>query len=504
MAEELMNFDLPHNKSSIIKVIGVGGGGGNAVNHMFRQGITDVDFVICNTDAQALRSSEIPIKIQLGETLTQGRGAGNKPEQGRQAAIESLDKITDILSHNTKMVFITAGMGGGTGTGAAPVIAEEARDLGILTVGIVTLPFRFEGKRRMNQAIEGLNKMREQVDALLVINNEKLREMYGDLPLSTAFAQADNVLTVAAKGIAEIITVHGSVNVDFADVHTVMSNSGVALMGSAMASGENRATLAIEEALSSPLLNNNDIKGAKNILLNIASGPDDEVRMDEIGQITDYVQESAGMTADIIWGNTLDTSLGDKICITIIATGFGTESIPELVAHEAEQKISVPLHEIKRDEDEKPPIDEKIYEKLEGEDIPFEIYDKEEPKKEEELFDFTDNEPIEKVERFELFGEDKSDTKKTAAKQLDLGIVSGDAEESIKVNKMQKPKVSYKNESDIEELENEPAFKRKKVRLEDMEESDTEEKEISRFTLTDEEGVTRISNENSFLFDNVD
>jgi cell division protein FtsZ len=499
MAEELMNFDLPHNKSSIIKVIGVGGGGGNAVNHMFRQGITDVDFLICNTDAQALKSSEIPIKIQLGETLTQGRGAGNKPEQGRHAAIESLDKISEILSHNTKMVFITAGMGGGTGTGAAPVIAEEAKDLGILTVGIVTLPFRFEGKRRMQQAIEGLNKMREHVDSLLVINNEKLREMHGDLPLSHAFGKADNVLTVAAKGIAEIITVHGSVNVDFADVQTVMSNSGVALMGSAMAAGENRAMLAIEDALMSPLLNNNDIKGAKNILLNIASGPDDEVRMDEIGQITDYVQEAAGMTADIIWGNTLDTALGDKICITIIATGFGNESIPELAAHQADQKISVPLMDVASSEVEQKVKAANFVRDEEG-DIPFEVIDKD-VDDEKELFDFNSDA---EVERFELFSEDKSITPNKSSEKLDLGITSANDARYVKVDKVQKPQVSYNNDSDIEELENEPAFKRKKVTLDQIEEVDAQESEVSRYTLTDEEGTTRISEENSFLFDNVD
>jgi len=504
MAEGLMNFDLPHNKSSIIKVIGVGGGGGNAVNHMFRQGITDVDFLICNTDAQALKNSEIPIKIQLGETLTQGRGAGNKPEQGRQAAIESLDKISEVLSHNTKMLFITAGMGGGTGTGAAPVIAAEAKDLGILTVGIITLPFRFEGKRRMTQAIEGLNKMREHVDTLLVINNEKLREMHGDLPLSQAFGKADNVLAVAAKGIAEIITVHGSVNVDFADVQTVMANSGVALMGSAMMSGENRAVLAIEEALMSPLLNNNDIKGAKNILLNIASGPDDEVRMDEIGQITDYVQEAAGRNADIIWGNTLDNSLGDKICITIIATGFGINSIPELMAYEAEQKISVPLSVISRVEDEEDVVLEQINTpEPDFGDIRFEVFDKK-AEQEKVLFDFGDDEKDTEVERFDLFSEDKKESAPPKPMQLDFGITSPSFAEGVTVNKAQKPKVSYKNENDIEELENEPAFKRKKVNLEENEEVNPKEKEVSRYTLTDEEGVTRLSTENSFLFDNVD
>ena len=504
MAEELMNFDLPRDRSSIIKVIGVGGGGGNAVNHMFRQGITDVDFLICNTDAQALVNSPIPIKIQLGETLTQGRGAGNKPEQGRHAAIESLDKITDVLSHNTKMVFITAGMGGGTGTGAAPVIAEEAKDLGILTVGIVTLPFRFEGKRRMQQAIEGLTKMREHVDALLVINNEKLREMHGDLPLSQAFGKADNVLAVAAKGIAEIITVHGSVNVDFADVQTVMSNSGVALMGSALATGENRAINAIEEALSSPLLNNNDIRGAKNILLNIASGPDDEVRMDEIGMITDYVQESAGMNADIIWGNTLDPKLGANICITIIATGFGTDSIPEFIAHQEEQKIFVPLVEVKS------PVKEHTRSKLmnpqpmHDDEIPFEVIDK--GSFTENTLPFLSDEDAnqeEEIERFELFTEEKP-TPKPVPRQLDLGIATPGDSKGVKLEKASKPQVSYSNENDLEELENEPAYKRKKVLLDELNESNVEAKDVSRFTLTDEEGVTRIRKENSFLFDNVD
>jgi cell division protein FtsZ len=470
---------------------------------MFRQGITDVDFLMCNTDAQALITSEIPIKIQLGETLTQGRGAGNKPEQGKHAAIESLDQISEVLSHNTKMVFITAGMGGGTGTGAAPVIAEEAKDLGILTVGIVTLPFRFEGKRRMNQAIEGLNKMREHVDSLLVINNEKLREMHGDLPLSQAFGKADNVLAVAAKGIAEIITVHGSVNVDFADVQTVMANSGVALMGSAIAKGENRAMTAIEDALTSPLLNNNDIRGAKNILLNIASGPDDEVRMDEIGEITDYVQEAAGMTADIIWGNTLDNNLGDKICITIIATGFGNESIPELASHHAEKKVSVPLIDsVKTKNKTKAEISEQQT-MTDPEEVVFEVLDKNVDDN-AELFNFnTEGKDVE-VEKFDLFSEEKMESEEPTQKPMDLDTKTANANEGIKVNRAQKPKISYHNESDIEELENEPAFKRKNVDLDEIEEVSPEENEVSRYSLTDEEGTTRISDENSFLFDNVD
>lgn len=330
MAEDLIDFSLPVNESSIIKVIGVGGGGGNAVNYMFKQGIKDVDFVICNTDAQALENSEIPVKIQLGESLTEGRGAGNKPERGAQSAIENLDDVNEVLQNNTKMVFITAGMGGGTGTGAAPVIAKAAKEQGILTVGIVTIPFRFEGRQRLNQAIEGINKLKESVDSLLVINNEKLSEIYGDLKLSTAFAKADDVLATAAKGIAEIITLHGYINVDFEDVKTVMTDSGVAVMGSASAEGEDRAVNAIREALTSPLLNSNDVRGARNILLNITSG-EEEVTMDEVGEITDYVQEAVGDSASIIWGTGQDLSLGKRVSVTIIATGFENGSIAEKV-----------------------------------------------------------------------------------------------------------------------------------------------------------------------------
>jgi cell division protein FtsZ len=347
MSEELMPFDLPRNQSSIIKVLGVGGGGSNAVNHMFRQGIKDVDFVVCNTDAQALANSPVPIKVQLGSSLTEGRGAGNKPEVGREAAIENLHDVIKILAHNTKMIFITAGMGGGTGTGAAPVIAKAAKELGVLTIGIVTIPFRFEGQRRIDQAVEGINQLAGYVDSLLVINNEKLREIWGDLKVSEAFAKADNVLTIAAKGIAEIITVHGHLNVDFADVQTVMTDSGVALMGSAMAAGPERAITAIREALSSPLLNNNGIKGAQNILLNITSGKE-EVTMDEISQINEFVQEAAGYTADLIWGNTHDESLGDKVSVTVIATGFETDIIPEIyLGKKNKPKVVVDLEDKK-------------------------------------------------------------------------------------------------------------------------------------------------------------
>lgn len=350
-----MEFDLPKmgaaaesNANSIIKVIGVGGGGSNAVNHMFLQGIVGVDFIVCNTDRQALDISPVPHKIQLGPTLTEGRGAGMIPEMGMNAAIENIEEIREILSKNTKMVFVTAGMGGGTGTGAAPVIAQVAKDLGILTVGIVTVPFNFEGRKRRQQAEEGLDKMRQNVDTLLIINNERLREFGKNMSLSSAFSHADNVLTVAAKGIAEVISVTGTINVDFNDVNTVLRNSGQAIMGSAVAAGEDRALVAVKEALTSPLLNDNDINGASYVLLNITYG-DQEVMMDEITEITDYIQDAAGATADVIWGHGYDATLGDKISITLIATGFssspitGFERAPErkIVALEDEHRKEI-------------------------------------------------------------------------------------------------------------------------------------------------------------------
>ena len=342
MAEDLITFDLPKNKSSIIKVIGVGGGGSNAVNHMLTKGIKDVDFVVCNTDAQALLNSPVPVKIQLGETLTEGLGAGNQPEIGREAAIESNEDVMEVLRSNTKMIFITAGMGGGTGTGAAPIIAKAAKELGILTVAIVTIPFRNEGKKRFKQAIAGIVEIQKYVDSLLIINNEKLREIYGNFAVSEAFAKADDVLASAAKGIAEIITVHGYINVDFADVKTVMKESGVAIMGTGMAEGEDRAIKAVDEALSSPLLNDNDISGAKNILINVTSY-DDELTMDEIGEITDYIQDTAGFEADLIWGNGKDEELGSSIKVTVIATGFEVNNIPEILVNRPknEEKVSL-------------------------------------------------------------------------------------------------------------------------------------------------------------------
>jgi cell division protein FtsZ len=342
-----MEFDLPKNISSIIKVIGVGGGGSNAVNHMYNLGIKGVDFIVCNTDKQALDISAVPYKIQLGASLTEGNGAGAIPEIGKNAAIENIDEIRSVLGENTKMVFVTAGMGGGTGTGAAPVIAGVARELGILTVGIVTVPFGFEGRKRRQQAELGLEEMRQAVDTLLVINNEKLREMTGNLTINNAFSKADDVLTVAAKGIAELISVTGSVNVDFNDVYTVMKDSGVAIMGSAAVEGEDRAIRCVTEALDSPLLNDNNIAGAKFVLLNITYG-EKEVLMDEITEITDFIQDEAGSSADVIWGHGYDPTLGEKLSVTLIATGFNSSPITGF--EKAPEKIVRPLHEEPKNE----------------------------------------------------------------------------------------------------------------------------------------------------------
>ncbi|MCX7862313.1 MAG: cell division protein FtsZ [Bacteroidales bacterium] len=327
-----LDFAMEVKMPSIIKVIGVGGGGCNAVNYMYQLGIKDVDFVVCNTDIQALSKSPVPIKIQLGQTLTEGLGAGSSPEKGKQAAIESLEQIKEVLANNTKMIFITAGMGGGTGTGAAPIIAKTAKEMGILTVAIVTLPFEFEGKKRLTQAIDGIREIKNHVDSLLIINNQRLREIYGDLQYSVGFSKADDVLATAAKGIAEIITLPGHINVDFADVKTVMTNSGVAIMGTGIADGEARALIAIKQALNSPLLNNNDIRGARNILLNITCG-DPEITIDEISQITEFLQDSTNNNAEIIFGVGKQPQMGDKISVTIIATGFGTDAIiPEPIS----------------------------------------------------------------------------------------------------------------------------------------------------------------------------
>ncbi len=332
------NFDLPKNRSNVIKVIGIGGGGGNAINYMFQQGIMGVDFVICNTDSQALEKSAVPIKIQLGASLTEGLGAGANPDVGRQAAQESLEDVKTLLSTQTKMIFITAGMGGGTGTGAAPIIAKMAREMDILTVGIVTMPFQFEGKIRLEQAQKGLEELKASVDSLIVINNNKLREVYGNLGFKAGFAKADEVLATAARGIAEVITHHYTQNIDLKDAKTVLSNSGSAIMGSAIAEGANRAQESIVKALDSPLLNDNKITGCKNVLLLIVSG-EEEITIDEIGEINDFIQTEAGNNTNIIMGVGEDPALGSSISVTIIATGFNSEQQHQIVNTEAKKII---------------------------------------------------------------------------------------------------------------------------------------------------------------------
>ena len=335
---ESIAFDLPKNQSNVIKVVGVGGGGSNAINHMFQQGIKGVDFYICNTDAQALQNSGVPNKIQLGVNLTEGLGAGANPDIGEQSALESFDDITQMLDSNTKMVFITAGMGGGTGTGAAPIIAKMAKEADILTVGIVTMPFQFEGKMRIEQSQKGIEKLREVVDSLIVINNNKLREVYGNLGFKAGFSKADEVLATAARGIAEVITHHYTQNIDLRDAKTVLSNSGTAIMGSALASGQNRAQDAIRKALDSPLLNDNKITGAKNVLLLIVSGSH-EITIDEIGEINDHIQNEAGYGANIIMGVGEDESLEESIAVTIIATGFNVEQQDEISNTETKKVV---------------------------------------------------------------------------------------------------------------------------------------------------------------------
>lgn len=497
MAEDILNFNLAYEKGSIITVLGVGGGGCNAVNHMFRQGIRDVDFLVCNTDFQALNDSPVPNKIQLGPTLTEGLGAGNKPEIGKQAAIENIEDVKKYLAGKTKMVFITAGLGGGTGTGATPVIAMASRELGILTVGIVTIPFHFEGDKKIEHAIYGIEQLQSQVDSLLIINNEKLREMYGNLPLSTAFTRADKILTIAAKGIAEIITLQGYINVDFSDVETVMKNSGVALLGSGCAGGKNRAVKAITEALNSPLLNNSNIEGAKNILLNLCSG-DDEVRMDEVGQITDYVQKNVGSDTNLIWGTGTDTGLESQISVTIVATGFNTSSIPEIFGiREVKKKLSVLLDE-KSDQisDEKGIKDQTEEEKiLLQKEIDFEVENKtsiEETDKKNREQESTISESIpeeEKIVEGEKF--ESGSVKKDRMKKLNIERLK-----QLSIHKICDPEK-------VDNIENEPAYKRKNIDI--SEQKHSEESNVSKYSLFDDpEQGTSLRSDNGYLHDNVD
>ena len=333
--DEIVQFDFPTDSPKIIKVIGVGGGGGNAVNHMYREGIHDVTFVLCNTDNQALAESPVPVKLQLGRSITQGLGAGNRPERARDAAEESIDDIKEQLNDGTKMVFITAGMGGGTGTGAAPVIARIAKEMDILTVGIVTIPFIFEGEKKIIQALDGVERIAQHVDALLVINNERLREIYADLTFMNAFGKADDTLSIAAKSIAEIITMRGTVNLDFADVKTILKDGGVAIMSTGFGEGENRVPKAIDDALHSPLLNNNDIFNAKKVMLNVSFCPTSELMMEEMNEIHEFMSKFRE-GVEVIWGVAVDNSLDTKVKITVLATGFGVEDVPGMdTLHEA-------------------------------------------------------------------------------------------------------------------------------------------------------------------------
>jgi len=568
-----MEFDLPRDYNSIIKVIGVGGGGSNAVNHMFNKGIVGVDFIVCNTDRQALDISPVPYKIQLGAQLTDGRGAGMLPEVGMAAANENIDEIRELLSKNTKMVFVTAGMGGGTGTGAAPVIAKVAKDLGILTVGIVTIPFNFEGKKRRLQAEEGLNKMRENVDTLLVINNERLREFGKDMSLTDAFSYADDILAVAARGIAEVISVTGVINVDFNDVNTVLKNSGHAIMGSASAEGENRALEAVTSALSSPLLMDNEIDGARYVLLNITYGSK-EVMMDEITEITDYIQEAAGATADVIWGHGLDSSLGEKISITLIAAGLkdvplnGFEKAPErkvVDLHGENNKeitslLTNPVSSFEGSGNSKDAFSEEPFLKSEqitdntipaesisqnfGEKKSFDLFesaveinpsailDVNEDTNFVEEITFLENEITSNSEEKDVqpefswdIGVSNSDASESSTKieekeeivrhmleeevimELDSEVKHTTPEEQQKIAQERSFKImeytnKLKNAEGIADFENEPAYVRRNISLNQS--IPSSEESVSRFGLSEEEDGKSGLRSNNFLHDNVD
>lgn len=487
----IFNLIKDQEESPIIKVIGVGGGGSNAVNHMYKQGIVGVDFAICNTDAQAMNISPVPTKIQLGPTLTEGRGAGSKPNIGKMACEESVEEVRKYLENGCKMLFVTAGMGGGTGTGAAPIIAKTAQEMDILTVGIVTLPFTFEGNRRGSQAHEGLEEIKKHVDTLIIISNDKLRQIYGNLSLSNAFSQADNILTTAAKGIAEIITVPGYVNVDFEDVNTVMRDSGVAIMGTATADGENRAKRAVDEALNSPLLEDNNIRGAKHILLNISSGKK-EVTMDEIFEITEFVQEEAGHGTDLIWGNCYDEKLGDKLSVTIIATGF-ERSGKSLASNQPQSnKIVVSLDDDGSD-DKLAPKTNKLR------DIGFE---EEGQTSKANTFEFDDVRV--NIDRFNQRrnAQDEPFFKNEEKEPSEEERRAREVAEARRRERLRSQQVKLSTPKAINDLENEPAYLRRGIKLEDVPQSNQEPLH-SRWTITDDEEAELNSN-NSYLHDNVD
>ncbi len=508
-------FDLPTHHKSIIKVIGVGGGGSNAVNHMYNQGISGVEFIVCNTDAQALQSSPVTNKLQIGTHLTEGLGAGANPEVGANAALESKEDIRDMLSESTKMVFITAGMGGGTGTGAAPIIAKVARELDILTVGIVTQPFRFEGSKKTEIAEVGIRELKENCDTVLVILNDKLREIYGNLPVTQAFAEADNVLTTAAKGIAEIITVSGYVNVDFEDVKTVMKDSGAAVMGSSTLAGEQRALRAAEAAISSPLLNNTNIHGAKKILLSITSGEQAELQMDELSDITDFIHEKAGEEAEVIFGHGVDVNLEDNINVTVIASGFinkgenaSVEDEKTVYDLEKDQQINI----FESGEADPPPISEPEVHTVPNERLETIGYLFEKP--EERIKEPEKEETTEKSELvFKFDGDYKAGVKREDS--VDSGKVPPEkinTDESIdhkreillrqakkRSEKLQGLKSDGSKDEDYKDIFDVPAYMRRKIKLQDTPHSSVQG--ISKYNLSDD---SQILGNNKFLHDNVD
>lgn len=500
-----MLFDLPKDEPSIIKIIGVGGGGSNAVNHMYKQGIVGVDYAICNTDAQAMQLSPVPVKIALGASLTEGRGAGSKPDVGKRACMESMDDIQSFLEQSTKMVFITAGMGGGTGTGAAPVIAKQAREMGILTVGIVTLPFSFEGRVRVSNGYEGMEELRKNVDCLVLVSNDKLRQIHGNLSISQAFAQADNILCTAAKGIAEIITVPGYVNVDFEDVNTVMRDSGVAIMGTASAEGDHRARRAVDEALNSPLLEDGNIFGAKNILVNITSGAA-EATMDEIFEITEFVQQEAGENANLIWGNCFDERLGERLSVTIIATGF--ESTAKAVPVAAQRINTTPApnplaqrHIVHLEDEVRRPVLPTLDSVTAPDDRGVNAAEEMTAAKREFEFDNV-RETIDEIRRAQsrqgrLFDHPEDLTPEERRRRLEEAQRHREEVRNrpIQVTKLSSPQT-------VIELENQPAYLRKNIRLDNV--PDAAEQTMSDWTVSlDEDPELRMGG-NSFLHDRVD
>lgn len=493
-----IEFQMPKNQNSIIKVIGVGGGGGNAVNNMYRKGIKGVDFVVCNTDIQALDMSPVPNKVRLGSNQTEGLGAGANPELGRLSALESLDKIKEILSTNTKMVFVTAGMGGGTGTGAAPVIAGIAKEMGILTVAIVTTPFRFEGKKRMGQALNGIDALRENVDTIISINNDNLTEIFGqNVTMKRAFEEADTVLCDAAKGIAEIITLEGYINVDFADVNTIMKDGGTALMGSAQYEGDDRAIRAAEDAIASPLLDNVSIFGSAGILVNITAS-EDSLRLDETTTIVEHIQEAAGDNADIIFGTVYNEDMGEALSVTVIATGFDAENRSfETQAEPTRSTLSMdpvePAPEIRVSPDTSLQ-DFSISSSL---DFNVEL-EENTPAQQPSLFDKGGYESDRREERMRerRHSEPVVETTETPEQKRERELQE-------RVARLRSKEYDYHNGDSLKNMEDVPAYLRKRVDLNDK--PVEEEKRLSRLSFEDvDDDRFNISNNNSFLHDNVD